>query len=73
MAGDGVAAGDRALTILDVFGEGDERLTLTEIPVRAGSIQEHDDASGRVAERIPVLKRHAAKLTTALGGRWPLV
>jgi len=73
MAGDGVAAGDRALTILDVFGEGDGRLTLTEIPVRAGSLQEHDDASGRVAERIPVLKRYAAEMTTALGGRWPLV
>lgn len=73
MAGDDVAAEDRALTIHDVFGEGDERLTLTEIPVRAGSLQEHDDAPGRAAEMIPVLKRYAAELTTARGGRWPLV
>ena len=36
MASDGVAAVDRALTILDVFKEGDESLTLTEISTRAG-------------------------------------
>lgn len=36
MATDGVAAVDRALTILDVFKEGDQSLTLTEISKRTG-------------------------------------
>lgn len=36
MSSEGVAAVDRALTILDVFTEGDQSLTLTEISKRAG-------------------------------------
>ncbi len=53
----GVAAVDRALSILDVFTEGDQRLTLTEISKRTGFYKSTTLRLAESLERFGYLRR----------------